>query len=196
MERVWPARRRIIQPLFNLAEFYMLSHADQFYSHTRYNVTSYFRLVFIEVRKIVENATSDCFGSYFKGSAFCLAQPFGGLLVLNISVHSVNAMMRNETVSQKSLHSQLQATWVTKRPSSGRANLKCLIVPMLSVCWKMKAYLGTTVVYHKTSSWEITGKLQEKPSNCETKAANVLANSFLLSNFNANPLIDFGVNVM
>ena len=51
------------------------------YSHTEHDVTSYFRSVFIEVRKTAENAASDGFESNFSGAAFWPAPPFGGLLV-------------------------------------------------------------------------------------------------------------------
>ena len=51
------------------------------YSHTGYGVTSYFRSVFIEVRKMAENAASNGFGSNFSSAAFCLTQPIGALLV-------------------------------------------------------------------------------------------------------------------
>ena len=56
-------------------------HADLVDSHTGYAITSYFRLAFIEVRKMAENAASDIFGSSCSGAAFRLAQPIGGLLV-------------------------------------------------------------------------------------------------------------------
>ena len=34
--------------------------------------------------RTAENATSDGWGSNFSGAAFCLAQPIGGLLVVNV----------------------------------------------------------------------------------------------------------------
>ena len=45
---------------------------DLVHGHTGYDVTSYFRSAFIEVRKAVENAASDGFGSSFSGVAFWL----------------------------------------------------------------------------------------------------------------------------
>ena len=52
------------------------------YSHTRYHVTSFFRLAFIEVRKTVENAASYDFLSNFSGVAFCLPHQLVGILLL------------------------------------------------------------------------------------------------------------------
>ena len=42
-----------------------------------------FRSAVIDVRKKAENAASDSFRSNFSGTAICLAQPIGGLLVAN-----------------------------------------------------------------------------------------------------------------
>ena len=47
----------------------------------RYDVTSYFQSTFIKVRKTAENATSDGFGSYFSGAAFCLPYQLVGILL-------------------------------------------------------------------------------------------------------------------
>ena len=52
-------------------------HADQVYSRTEYDITSYFRSAFIDVRKTTQNAASNCFGSNFSGVAFLLTQPIG-----------------------------------------------------------------------------------------------------------------------
>ena len=38
--------------------------------------------------KTAENAASDGFGSNFRGAAFCLAQPIGGLLVVVLRRHA------------------------------------------------------------------------------------------------------------
>ena len=37
-------------------------HVDLIYNHTGYDVTSYFRSTFIEVRKMAENAASYIYG--------------------------------------------------------------------------------------------------------------------------------------
>ena len=47
-----------------------------------YDVTSYFRLEFIEVWKTAENAVSDGFRSNFSGAAFCLPYQLVGTLFL------------------------------------------------------------------------------------------------------------------
>ena len=52
------------------------------YSHAGYDVKSYFLSAFIEVRKPVQNAATDGFGSNFSGAPFCLAQPIGGGLLI------------------------------------------------------------------------------------------------------------------
>ena len=57
-------------------------HADLIYSHAGYDVTSYFRSAFIEVRKTVENAASDGFGSNVSGAAFCLPHQLVRFLLL------------------------------------------------------------------------------------------------------------------
>ena len=66
-----------------IVKFYMdmYADADLVCSHTGHDVACYFRSVFIKVRKIANDATSNNFGSDFSGVAFCLAQPMGGLLV-------------------------------------------------------------------------------------------------------------------
>ena len=55
-------------------------HADLVYGHTGYDVTSYFRSVFTEVRKTAEKADSDGFESNFSGTAFCLPHKLVGIL--------------------------------------------------------------------------------------------------------------------
>ena len=55
--------------------FYRDICADLFYCLTGYDVISYFRSIFIEVRKKAENAQN------FSGTAFCLPPPIGGFLV-------------------------------------------------------------------------------------------------------------------
>ena len=47
-------------------------HDELANSHTGYDITSNFRLAFIEFRKTAENTASDDFGSNFSGAAFCL----------------------------------------------------------------------------------------------------------------------------
>ena len=56
-------------------------HADLVYSHTGYDVTSYFRPAFAEVRKMVKNAASDGFGSNCSFAAFCLPHQLMGILL-------------------------------------------------------------------------------------------------------------------
>ena len=68
---VWP----------RISKFYMDIHTDLVFSHAKYDVTSYFQSVFIEVRKTAENAPSDGFRSNFSVAALCLVQPIGELLV-------------------------------------------------------------------------------------------------------------------
>ena len=53
---------------------------DLVFSHTGYDVTSYFRLAFMEVRKTTENATFDGFGSNISGAAFCVPHQLVGIL--------------------------------------------------------------------------------------------------------------------
>ena len=65
-----------------MTTFYMDIHDDLFYSRTGHDAASYFRSAFIEVRKTAENDAQDGFGANFMGAAFCLAQPAGGLLVM------------------------------------------------------------------------------------------------------------------
>ena len=48
-----------------ITKFHRYIHTDMLYSHTGYDVTSYFRSPFIEVRKTTENVASDGFGSNF-----------------------------------------------------------------------------------------------------------------------------------
>ena len=55
-------------------------HADLVYSHTRYEIASYFRSA-VSAHKPAQNAIFDGFGSNLTGAVFCLAQPIGGLLV-------------------------------------------------------------------------------------------------------------------
>ena len=55
-------------------------HADQVYSDTGCDVTSYFRSAFIEIRKTAANAAFDGFGSNFCGAAFCLPHQLVGIL--------------------------------------------------------------------------------------------------------------------
>ena len=55
--------------------------ADIVFSHTDYDVTSYFRSAYIEVRKTSENAASDDFWSNFSGAAFCLSHQLVGILL-------------------------------------------------------------------------------------------------------------------
>ena len=47
-------------------------HADIVYSYAGYDITSYFRSAFIEVRKTAENSASHVFRSNFSGMAFYL----------------------------------------------------------------------------------------------------------------------------
>ena len=54
------------------------------YSHTGYDVISYFRSAFTEVQKTAENADSDGFGSNFSGAALCLPHRLVGILFVNI----------------------------------------------------------------------------------------------------------------
>ena len=61
---------RTVRP--RIAKFYTGIHTVMSYSHTGYDVTSYFRTAFTEVRKTAENAASDSFRSQFSGVAFCL----------------------------------------------------------------------------------------------------------------------------
>ena len=77
-----PAKSRMIRRL--LAYYHKNCqdiHAFLVYRHTGYDVTSYFRSAFIEVRKTADNPTFDGFGWNFNGATLCLAKPVGGLLV-------------------------------------------------------------------------------------------------------------------
>ena len=63
-------------------------HADILNSHTGYEVISYFRSAFVEVRKKAENATSDGFRPNFSVTAFCLPHRLVGFLLF-ISIATV-----------------------------------------------------------------------------------------------------------
>ena len=54
---------------------------DLVYGRTGYDVTSYFRSAFTEVRKTAENVASDIFGSNFLWCSVFPAPPIGGYLV-------------------------------------------------------------------------------------------------------------------
>ena len=56
-------------------------HVNLVYAHPGYDVTSFFRSAFIEVRKKRRKCTFDGFESNFGGAAFYPAQPIGGLIV-------------------------------------------------------------------------------------------------------------------
>ena len=56
--------------------------ADLVLGHTGYDVTSYFRLAFNEVRKNGRKCRPDGFGSNFSGASCCLPPLIGGHLVL------------------------------------------------------------------------------------------------------------------
>ena len=63
-----------------IAKFYMDIDANLVYSQTGYDVTSQFRLAFIDVWKTAVNVASTALRINLSGMAFCLAQPIGGLL--------------------------------------------------------------------------------------------------------------------
>ena len=74
-----PATSRIILPLFKV-EWLTFIHADLLFSHTEYDVHSYFLSAFIEIRKNGQNAVSDGFILTFSDLAFCLPHQLVGIL--------------------------------------------------------------------------------------------------------------------
>ena len=71
---------------------------------TGYDVTSYFRLAFIKVRKTVDNAASDGFRSNFSGAAFCLPHQLVGILLFVVAV----VLMGKNTMMRKAIRGHLE----------------------------------------------------------------------------------------
>ena len=86
MRKTGPVGQRVTLFGYYLTQIHHMLHglhANLIYSRTEYDVTSYFRSAFMEVRETAENAASDGFGSNFSGAAFYLPDQLMGIFEIS-----------------------------------------------------------------------------------------------------------------
>ena len=94
MRKLGPAHQRVKYFGHCLTQTRHMLHGQQCraYGHTGYEVTSYFRSAFTEVRKTAENTASDGFGSNFSAAALCLPHQLVAILFFSESYSSAKVI--------------------------------------------------------------------------------------------------------